>query len=112
MKAWRISIILAIVVVVIAAMLIPALKPAKIGGGPHHPSCINNMHLIQAAKDNYAGEFHITDEAVVTKEQLLQSDCGLAGKWPQCPNGGEYSIGALHESPRCSYHTNLQITAN
>jgi hypothetical protein len=107
MKVWRISIMLAVMAAVIAAMLIPALKRAKIGGGPHDPPCILNLKLIQAAKEMYAEDHHIANEMAFTKEELLPY--GLDGKWRQCPKGGEYAIGALHESPRCSYHTNLLV---
>jgi hypothetical protein len=108
MKTWHISIMLAIVTGVLVAMMVPALKPAKIGGGPHDPPCIFNLRLIQAAKEMYAEDFHITNNVVFTKEQLLPY--GLGGKWRQCTKGGQYSIGGLHESPRCSYHTNLLVT--
>ena len=110
MKAWYISIILAGAVAVITAMIAPALKQAKIGGGPNDPACILNLKLIQAAKEMCADDFHITNEAAFTKEQV--SPYGLGGKWRQCPQGGQYFIGALHESPRCSYHTNLQVAPN
>src|SRR5581483_2782036 len=104
MKAWRISIMLAITAAVVITMIVPSLQRAKIGGGPYHPPCILNLKMIQSAKEMYAEDFHITNDVVFTKEQLLPY-----GKWRQCPDGGQYSIGALHESPKCSYHTNLQI---
>jgi len=78
------------------------------GGGPHDPPCLLNLKLIQAAKEMYAEDFHITNNVVFTEEQLLPY--GLDGKWRQCPKGGQYSIGTLHESPTCSYHTNLLVT--
>jgi hypothetical protein len=104
MKTWRIIIIVAILVAVLFAIVQPALRRAKIRGGP---TCTLNLKLIQAAKMMCAEDHGFTNEVVFTKEQLLQY--GLGGKWPQCPDGGEYSVGALHESPRCSYPTHAEL---
>jgi hypothetical protein len=106
MKAWRIFIALAILAVVLFAILNPALRRAKIGGGP---GCIYYLKRIQLAKQMYAEDNKITNDVVFTTEQLLPY---LGGTWPKCPAGGSYSIGKLYESPRCSFpaHTNLQVS--
>jgi hypothetical protein len=109
MKSLRIIVVVAIVAFVAVAILDIVMSPrAKIGGS----SCYPNLEDIQRAKMLYAEDHNLTNITVFTKEQLLPYCSGH--KWPQCPRGGEYSIGALHESPRCSYsaHANLEIPVN
>jgi hypothetical protein len=105
MKVWRVLVILGVIGTVVAVMLVPALKRAKIGGGP---SCKFYLKSIQIAKEMYAEDNQLTNVIVFTREQLLPY-VGLGSKWPKCPKGGEYSIGSLHESPGCSFHTNLLV---
>jgi hypothetical protein len=108
--------ILQIIVVVIMAfvalvMLDIDMSPrAKIRSGP---SCSFNLKVIQLAKMMYAADNYLTNDIVFTKEQLLPY-LNLNAKWLQCPRGGEYSIGTLHESPTCSYpaHATLRVPAN
>ena len=108
MKTWRPIIISAVGVIIVLALILPALPKAKIGGGP---GCLYYLKRIQIAKQMYADDYRMTNDVVLTQEQLLPY---LGGKWPQCPKGGEYSIGRLHESPRCSFpaHADLQVPAN
>ncbi len=106
MKAFRITIVLGIGLLVLSATILPRLTRAKIGGGP---SCTLSLRLIQQAKSMYAQDHPGTNTLALTREQLLPY--GFGGKWPQCPAGGQYSIGTLHESPRCSYpaHATLRV---
>jgi len=107
MKTSRTILILAVIAIVVIAMLVPALRPAKIHGGS---SCLNNLRFIQLAKEMYAENVYLTGDVSFKKEQLLSY--GLGGKWPQCPKGGEYSIGSLHQSLSCSYpdHADLSVS--
>ncbi len=107
MKAFRIVLVIGLVLAVAAVFLLPALSRAKIGGGP---SCSFNLKVIQSAKEEYAKIFQLTNNAVLTRQQILPY-AQLGSGWPRCPKGGEYSIGTLHESPRCSYlqHANLSV---
>jgi hypothetical protein len=107
MKASRVILILAAGAIVIAAMLVPALRPAKIHSGP---TCSTNLRLIQLAKEMYAKDFDLTNDVSPTKEQLLLPAYGLGNGWPRCPEDGEYSIGTLHQSPRCSYPNHAQLS--
>jgi len=72
---------------------------------------MSSLHMIQLAKLMYAQDYHLTNEVSFTKEQL-QPYYGLnTNVWPRCPMGGQYSIGTLHQSPRCSYpqHSHLSV---
>jgi hypothetical protein len=56
-----------------------------------------------------ADDKKLTNGTVVTKAELLPY---LQGGWPQCPQGGEYSIGRIGGPPCCSFpqHTKLKVT--
>jgi hypothetical protein len=107
MKALRAILAFALLAILVIAILLPALRPVRRIGGP---TCSLNLRLIQAAKLMYAEDYHLTNDVSFTKQQLLPY--GLARGWPQCPKGGEYSIGMLHQSPRCSYadHAHLSVS--
>ena len=107
MKTLRVAIISVFGALLLVALLLPFFARVKSGRGT---SCVFNLRLIQNAKRMYADDFKLTNDVLFTKEQLLPY--GLRGKWPQCPAGGDYIIGTLHESPRCSYpnHAHLQVS--
>jgi hypothetical protein len=62
-------------------------------------SCIANLRMIDGAKVALATDQKLTNGTVVTKDQLLR----YLREWPACPEGGQYSIGNIAESPKCSY---------
>ena len=105
MKNSRIIIILGIVTVILIALMIPALKRPKIGGGP---PCITCLKTIQLAKMMYAQDSKLTNDVSITEAQRLPY-LGLGSKLPRCPAGGHYSIGTLHQSPQCSYPQHSQL---
>lgn len=106
MKALRTILAFALLAILVTAILLPALRPPRRVSGP---TCSVNLRLIQAAKLMYAEDYHVTADVSFTRLQLLPY--GLGRGWPQCPKGGEYSIGTLHQSPRCSYpdHAHLSV---
>jgi hypothetical protein len=61
--------------------------------------CINNLRMIDAAKAQWALENKKNGDETPTQAELLPY---LKGRWPVCPSGGRYTIGNLHERPRCS----------
>ena len=112
MKVSRAILIFAAGAILLAAMLVPALRPGT-GKTYNGPPCTTNLRFIQLAKEMYAKDFDLTNDVSFTKEQLLLPPYGLGNGWPRCPKGGEYSIGTLHQSPRCSYpdHAHLSVPA-
>ncbi len=108
MKAPRILIFLGVALLLLSAVLVPALKPAKIRSVT---PCSLNLKLIQTAKIMCAQDHGLTNNVAFTREQLLPY--GFGGKWPQCPGGGQYVLGKLHESPQCSCpgHAALRVAA-
>ena len=63
--------------------------------------CINQLRMIDSAKEQTAMERHLTDGAVVTGEQISGY---LRGGWKgtKCPAGGTYKINAIGKNPECS----------
>jgi hypothetical protein len=63
-------------------------------------TCINNLRLIDDAKQQWAVDLAEPDNAVPTVKDLQPyfKDTGF----PECPEGGTYSINAVNEVPTCS----------
>ena len=62
-------------------------------------SCVANLRMIDGAKVELAADQKLTNRAAVSKEQLLP----YLREWPVCPRGGQYTIGKVAASPKCSY---------
>lgn len=64
-------------------------------------TCINNLRMIDDAKQEWATENDMGNDAVPGVKDLLPylKD----GVFPVCPSGGTYSINAVDEVPTCSY---------
>jgi len=62
--------------------------------------CINNLRLLDAAKQQWALDKSKPDSAVPTSQELLPylKD----GIFPVCPDGGVYALNAVGEIPACS----------
>jgi hypothetical protein len=63
--------------------------------------CIDNLRLIDSAKQQWALEHRQQITATPTISDLL-SYLGSVGGFPDCPSGGTYSIKAVGEMPTCS----------
>lgn len=63
-------------------------------------TCINNLRLIDDAKQQWATDLGKPANAVPTVKDLLPyfKDAGF----PSCPDGGTYSLNAVDEVPTCS----------
>jgi len=66
-------------------------------------ACINNLRQIDAAKQEWALENHKT--ATDTPTQAEVAHYLKDGRFPNCPQGGTYTIGANAENPTCSIPT-------
>ncbi len=84
---------------VMAAMALPAMAKAK--ENSQRITCLNNMRMIQAAKQQWAMEKRKPASAVPRWEDI-QPYLGRGRGTLRCPSGGEYTVGAVGESPTCS----------
>jgi len=91
----------AVVPAVLAAMALPALAKAK--ERAQQVNCINNLRVIQSAKQQWALETGKPETATPTWEEL-QSYLGPSASKIRCPKGGDYTVGAVSASPTCSIH--------
>jgi hypothetical protein len=63
-------------------------------------TCINNLRLIDGAKQTWALQNNKTADAVPTPQDLIPY---LPNQFfPQCPGGGNYTINAVSNRPTCS----------
>jgi hypothetical protein len=63
-------------------------------------TCINNLHLLDGAKQQWALEHNKTADAVPTMPEIAVY---LPNHQPpQCPNGGAYTLNAVSNAPTCS----------
>ena len=89
----------AVVPAVGAAMVLPALAKAK--QRSQQIACINNLKLIELAKHQWAMEKKKSATAVPTLADL-QPYLGNARGPLRCPQGGDYTVGAVGQPPTCS----------
>jgi DNA repair exonuclease SbcCD ATPase subunit len=66
-------------------------------------ACINNLRLIDAAKQQWALEFKKQTTDTPTVDDLRPYlGPGANGEFPVCPDGGTYTIAAVGEKPTCT----------
>jgi hypothetical protein len=66
-------------------------------------ACINNLRLIDAAKQQWALEYKKQTTDTPTMDDLRPYiGRGPNGELPVCPDGGTYTIGTVGEKPTCS----------
>jgi hypothetical protein len=80
----------------IAAIAVPNFVKAR--STSQMNACINNLRQLDAAKNQWALENHKSTDAVPT---IIDLEPYLK-KWPKCPAGGAYIIGAVSVSPKCT----------
>lgn len=71
-------------------------------------SCLNNLREIEHAKQRYAMEFRLAGTDAVNEADIAPEF--LKNQFPQCPNGGTYTLGVVDEQPSCSIHGTYQTT--
>ncbi|MDW8381313.1 MAG: type II secretion system protein [Verrucomicrobiota bacterium] len=88
----------------LAAIAIPNFVRARTQS--QATACINNLRLIDGAKQQWALENNQGPTAV-PDEQDITPYLGRAagGTYPTCPANGQYTIGAVNVKPTCSITT-------
>ena len=91
-----------IAVISIALILLTLLIPAIYA--PRTPcrlnTCINNLRIIECAKELWAREYHKTNGDDVVTSEVNKYIKG--NTTPICPNNGTYSYNAIGKDPTCS----------
>src|SRR4051812_43473151 len=66
-------------------------------------ACINNLRLLDGAKEQWALEHNKTSSDMPTWEDLKPYLCGTNNlSLPKCPSGGTYTLGSVSNPPTCS----------
>jgi hypothetical protein len=73
-----------------------------------HNVCVNNMRLIDSAKQQWALEHHKANTETPTWNDLRPYLPNQIGAPPVCLKGGTYTIGTVGEKPACSIHGQLE----
>ena len=92
------------VIGLLAAIAIPSFVNARDTSQLH--ACINNMRMLDAAKEQAALQDNYKADGAVSEVELSQFlKNGFAGL--QCPKGGHYTINPVGLDPECSVHGRL-----
>jgi len=85
----------------IVAIVIPTFMRARLTRSEN--ACINNLRLIDGAKQQWALEYRKLNSDIPTFNDLRPYvGSGAASELPRCPLGGTYIIGCIDEDPKCS----------
>ena len=61
-------------------------------------TCVANLRQIEAGKEQWAMETKAASDAAVVEGDLTPN---YIKNWPDCPSGGDYTIGNVDEDPSC-----------
>ena len=90
----------------LAAIAVPNFVQAR--ATTRRNSCINNLRLISASKDQSALENGYAETSVLTSANISAYLKGNA--MPVCPAAGTYTVNAVSAVPVCSLSTTLSHT--
>ena len=93
--------IVVMIIGLLAAIAIPGFQKAR--EASQENACVNNLRVIEGAKDQYAIENNVGTGATPPLGQLY-GDSNFVKKTPNCPAGGNYTIGAVGTDPTCSVY--------
>lgn len=65
-------------------------------------TCINNLRMIDGAKQQWALEKNKTANDIPQPQEILPYIPNSNGIFPQCPAGGRYTLNAVSKAPTCS----------
>lgn len=90
-----IAIVLMFMLGMLGAIAIPSFVKAR--ESAQNSACINNLRLIDGAKELWAMEKNQASDAVPTQSEVET----YLKEWPACPKGGTYTIGNIETRPTC-----------
>jgi hypothetical protein len=95
-KHWIAASVGGVVVLFCGMTVIQEAIPAH--DSAQQSACINNLRVIDEAKRQWAADNHKSSNDAPTESDLFLY---LKTK-PECPSGGNYTIGKMNETPKCS----------
>ncbi len=90
-----------LIVVVIVGLLAGIAIPNFLRGAKtaRKKACINNLMMIDGAKEQYALDYNLSSGDSVTNAQI---NAYIKGGAPECPSGGTYTYEAVDTNPTCT----------
>lgn len=104
LPGWAIALIVVFVVGFLAAIAIPSFMKTRQQARLH--TCLNNLRLLDMAKEQAAMDKALDTGAIVSGEALSEYLKGGIGGI-QCPDGGVYTLNPIGDEPVCSRHGSL-----
>src|ERR1017187_2978658 len=95
--------LIAFAAIALVGILVVVVVPAYVRAHrvPSANGCINNLRVINAAKEQWALEHHAQVTNTPSWDDLRQYFSHE--KIPICGHGGTYTIGRIDQTPTCSY---------
>ncbi len=93
------------IVILIIGILLSIAVPNWLSSREHSrkQACFGNLRHINDAKEQFAMENRLDNGAVVQPSDLWPTY--LKGAlFPECPNGGTYTVGNVGTAANCSFH--------
>jgi len=90
------------IIMLLSAIAVPNFIRAR--DTAQRNSCINNLRMIDAAKQQWALEKEKGSAATPTMDDIGQY-LGTMQSMPECPKGGDYEINSMSDLPECSIPT-------
>ncbi len=92
--------IVVMIIGLLAAIALPGFQRAR--ASAQENACMNNLRMIEDAKDQFSSEEGLSDGDTVAEDDLQGF---LRGNTiPTCPGNGEYTIGVVATHASCSVH--------
>lgn len=90
--------IVVLIVALLAAIAVPAFARAR--SISQKNACLNNLRLIDSAKEQFALDNNKDADTVPDEDDLVKYlKNNLA---PKCPAGGDYTMNSISTNPSCS----------
>ena len=93
--------IVIMIIGIVSLIAVPNFLSARFNSQKN--SCIANLHLIEAAKEQWAMDKKKgTTDTPTTSDLIGSATDGYVKHWPTCPGGGTYAIGNMVTRPTCT----------
>ncbi len=90
--------IVVLIIALLAAIAVPSFARAR--NRSRISACVNNLRIIDAAKEQWAMENNANDGDTPTEAQI--TPYMKSGVMPTCPASGTYTIQPIGTNPTCS----------